>query len=159
MPPSYRERLRIEGGTLAGAGLLDAVILALVAPGAAANRTSTMAQLAAVALLLVLGGPPLIRRALRRAQDRTATSAGSGEPTPAWHVVAVCAGLTLAFGIVAGWDAGMRIAGGCVLVGLAQALLLERLVAGRERGEGAVFVRLPGSRIGRGSRLGRVQTP
>lgn len=46
--------------------------------------------------------------------------------------------------------------GGCLLVGLAQAVLLERVVAARERREDMRFVRLPGSRIVRGTRLGRL---
>jgi hypothetical protein len=41
-----------------------------------------------------------------------------------------------------------------VLVGLAQAILLERLVAGRERELTRRYYRIPGSRILRGTLLG-----
>ena len=44
--------------------------------------------------------------------------------------------MTLAFGFGVGWDAGLRIGGGCVVVGLSQAVLFERLVAARERSAG-----------------------
>ena len=55
------------------------------------------------------------------------------------------------------WDAGLRVTGGCVLVGLMQCALMAPLVAREERrSRTPAFVRLPGSRIGRGTRLGWV---
>ena len=56
------------------------------------------------------------------------------------------------------WDAGLRVTGGCVLVGLMQCALMAPLVAREERRSGRRFVRLPGSRIGRGTRLGWTAT-
>jgi len=53
-----------------------------------------------------------------------------------------------------GWDAGLRITLGCTLVGLAQALLVERLVASDEARQGRSYVRLPGSRATSGTNLG-----
>ena len=64
--------------------------------------------------------------------------------------------MTLGVAVPTGmWDAGLRVTGGCVLVGLMQSPLMARLVAREERRSGRRFVRLPGSRIGRGTRLGR----
>ena len=51
------------------------------------------------------------------------------------------------------WDAGLRVTGGCMLVGLAQAVLLERLVAADERRRGRRYVRMPGSSL-LGTKLG-----
>jgi hypothetical protein len=54
----------------------------------------------------------------------------------------------------AGWDAALRVAGGCLLVGLAQGVLIERLVAAEETSSGRSFVRVAGSSATRGTRLG-----
>jgi hypothetical protein len=62
--------------------------------------------------------------------------------------------LTGIAGEVAGWDAGVRVTGGCVLVGASQALLLAEIVHRRERHTGRTFYRIAGSRILRGTRLG-----
>ncbi len=61
-----------------------------------------------------------------------------------------------AAGWVAGWDAGVRVTGGCVLVGLAQALVLERVVAVDEHETGRKYFRIAGSRILLGTRLGYI---
>lgn len=53
-----------------------------------------------------------------------------------------------------GWDAGLRITLGCLLVGLTQALLLAPLVAADEKRQGRRYVRLPGSRAIGGTKLG-----
>jgi hypothetical protein len=85
---------------------------------------------------------------------------GSGEPTPLWQLPLIVAGLAATFvGLQevndrAGWDAALRITGGCTLVGLAQALVLERIVAADEERQGRVYFRRPGSRILRGTKLG-----
>ena len=53
------------------------------------------------------------------------------------------------------WDAGLRVtAGSACWLGLTQAGLMAPLVAREERRSGRRFVRLPGSRLGRGTRLG-----
>jgi len=125
-------------------------------PAARENRASTLAQLAVVLVLLVVLGPLGARRAMGRADPTPARDAGGGEPTPLWQLPLIVAVLALPFGLLGSWDAALRVTGGCLLVGLAQAVLLERVVAARERREGARFVRLPGSRIVRGTRLGRL---
>lgn len=152
----YRRRLRLEGGVLAVCGLVGSVVLAGFVAGARANVTSTLAQLGAVLALLAVLAPLGAVRAMRAAHPITREQAGDGEPTPLWQLPAIVVALTLALGFPAGWDAGLRVTGGCVLVGLAQAVLIERMVASRERAGGSIFIRLPGSRILRGTRLGRV---
>jgi len=57
----------------------------------------------------------------------------------------------------AGWDAGLRVTAGCLLVGLFQAVLVERRVARAEEAAGRVYHRLPGSRLGRGTVVGYAQ--
>ena len=52
------------------------------------------------------------------------------------------------------WDAALRIGGGCVVVGLAQAVLFERLVAAAERKGGESFLRAAGSSLFTGTKLG-----
>lgn len=155
-PPGYRERLRREGGALAGCGLVGSVVLVAFVPAARENRASTLAQLAVVLVLLAVLGPLGARRAMGRANSTPARDAGDGEPTPLWQLPLIVAVLALPFGLLGSWDAALRVTGGCLLVGLAQAVLLERVVAARERREGTRFVRLAGSRIVRGTRLGRL---
>jgi hypothetical protein len=53
-----------------------------------------------------------------------------------------------------GWDAGLRITLGCLLVGLTQALLLAQIVAADEARNGRRYLRLPGSRAIGGTKLG-----
>lgn len=152
--PSYRERLRIEGGFLAALGVAGSLVLLIAVPASRENAASTLIQLAIVLALLAVMGPLGVRRAMDRAGELR--DGGAGEPTPLWHVALIALALTLAFGLLAGWDAGLRVTGGCALVGLAQEVLLARIVASRERRDGVRFVRLPGSRILRGTRLGRL---
>ena len=88
---------------------------------------------------------------------------GSGEPTPLWQLPLIVAGLSaFVLGLTAvlddaGWDAALRVTGGCLLVGLAQALLLGGSWAPTRRGAGRVYFRRPGSRILRGTELGHVR--
>lgn len=152
----YRGRLRREGGTLALCGVAGSALLLATTAQATRGPLSTVVQLAVVAALLAALGPRATRRAMDRARLLARGDAGAGEPTPLWQLPLVVAGLSAAFGLLAGWDAGLRVTGGCALVGLAQAVLLERVVAARERRDGVVFVRQPGSRILRGTVLGAV---
>ena len=118
------------------------------------SAASTILQLAGVAVLLAAGAV-LVRRWAQAAAP--VSDAGDGEPTPLWQLPLVCAGLTLLFALPRGaWDAGLRVTGGCLLVGLAQAILFERVAARSERERGGTLVRLPGSRLLRGTRLGRL---
>lgn len=155
MPPTYRERLRIEGAALAGCGAVGSVALLALAPQAKRWPLNTIGQLAVVAGLLGYFGPRSARRAMQRSEARGPGAIGSGEPTPLWHIPPIVAGLSLAVTpSPGGWDASLRVTAGCVLVGAAQALLLERTVALEERRSGRTFFRLAGSRLGRGTKLG-----
>lgn len=151
---TYRERLRIEGAVLAGCGLVGSVLIALLTDGARRHVTSTVLQLAVVVVLLVIFGPLSVRRATGRAREVIHSEAGAGEPTPLWQLPLIVVVLTVPLGMLESWDTGLRASAGCLLVGLGQAVLLERLVAARERRSGGRYVRLPGSRILRGTHLG-----
>ncbi len=153
--PTYRQRLRTEGAVLAACGALGSVGLLAFVDESTRLPGSTLGQLAVVVVLLAAFGPRSVRRWLDAAEPvDTPQQAGSGEPTPLWHLPGVVVLLTVPVGLVAGWDAGLRVTGGCLLVGLAQAFVLARVVAHQEAQRGVVFVRLPGSRLGRGTKLG-----
>lgn len=153
---TYRGRLLVEGGVLAACGVVGSAVLVVAVNGAKDNATSTVVQLLVVLVLLGVFAPLGAVRAMRAAVGIREEEAGDGEPTPLWQLPAIVVVLAGVAGLAVGWDAGLRVTGGCVLVGLAQALLLARLVAARERRDDVTFVRLPGSRILRGTRLGRV---
>lgn len=161
MPPTYRQRLRAEGFTLAASGAAgSAGLLALKTEQATRWPWNTIGQLAIVAGLLGWLGPRSVRRSIQRAGELPPGGEGSGEPTPLWQLPLIVAGLTATFvGLEAvnpraGWDAGLRVTAGSALVGLAQALLLDRVVAADEAATGRTYHRVKGSRLGRGTRLG-----
>ncbi len=151
---SYRERLRLEGAALAASGAVSAMVVLAFGDGATDGPVSTVVQLLAVAVLMATAGAWSVRRSMRAATSLPVDAVGSGEPTPLWQLPAICAGLTLAFGFGVGWDAGLRIGGGCVIVGVAQAVLFERLVAREEARSGRRFFRVPGSSLFTGTKLG-----
>lgn len=150
--PSYRQRLRLEGGTLAGCGLVASLALVLIDDRTTDNGLSTVLQLAVVLLLLAWFGPRSVHKALARARPAGELDP-TGEPTPLWQLPLIVAGLATPFLLFGVWDAGLRVTGGCLLVGLAQAILLERVVARQEQAAGRVYVRAPGSRLLRGTQL------
>ena len=159
-PPTYRERLRVEGLTLAASGAAgSAGILALKTEQATRWPLSTIGQLAVVAGLLGYFGPRSVRKSIEASTEVAPGEEGSGEPTPLWQLPLIVASLTATFVALhevnprAGWDAGLRITGGCTLVGLAQAFLLGRLVGADEDARGRTYYRFKGSRLGRGTRL------
>jgi hypothetical protein len=164
VPPTYRERLRIEGYTLAACGALDCALLLALHDESRRKPLNTLAQLAVVGAALAWLGPRAARRAIEESHELEPGEEGTGEPTPLWQLPAIVATLTLSFGLMrysedaaargAGWDAALRIGGGCLLVGLAQAILLERTVAKAEHLTGRHYIRAAGSRLGRGTRLG-----
>jgi hypothetical protein len=158
-PPTYRQRLRVEGATLAACGAIGTIVLLAGVDQARRGPTSTGVQLVVVALLLGWLGPRSVGRAISSSKPCAAGQLGSGEPTPLWQLPVIVCGLTGLAGVLGGWDAGLRVTGGCVLVGLAQLLLLERLVAARERELKRRYYRVPGSRILRGTRLGYENMP
>ena len=153
-PPTYRARLRLEGAALAGSGAVSAAAVLAFADDATDGPLSTAIQLLVVAALMATLGVRSVRRSLRAARELAPDAPGTGEPTPVWQLPLICAGLTLAFGFGAGWDAGLRIGGGCLIVGLAQAVLFERLVAREEARRGRRFYRVPGSSLFTGTKLG-----
>jgi hypothetical protein len=160
-PPTYRQRLRIEGLVLAGAAALASALLLALVPQASERAHSTIGQLAFVTLLLAVLAPRAARRSVASARPVAPGEQLTGEPTPLWKPPLVVLVLTSLFvapgelGIGAvGWDAGLRITGGCLLVGLAQALLIERIVAAREAAAGRRYVRVPGWSLTGGTKLG-----
>jgi hypothetical protein len=164
-PPTYRERLRIEGLVLAGSGVLGSVLLLALTTESRRWPLNTIGQLVVVVALLAFFGPRATAKALRSARGMRREALGSGEPTPLWQLPLIVAALTVLvakpvgpipdfLSVRAGWDAGLRVTGGCALVGLAQAFLLERQVAQAEQSEGHVYHRVAGSRLGRGTNLG-----
>jgi hypothetical protein len=97
-----------------------------------------------------------VRRAIAASESRSERDLGSGEPTPVWWLPLIVVVLATAAGLLAGWDAGVRVTLGCGLVGLAQAMVLERIVAADEHETGRKYFRIAGSRILRGTRLGHI---
>ncbi|HEX8074457.1 MAG TPA: hypothetical protein VF545_05700 [Thermoleophilaceae bacterium] len=152
---AYRDRLRLEGLALAAFGLAAAALVVALEPSATRGPGSTAAQLVLVLLAMVFLGAAATRRAMASAVELGPAPDGSGQPTALWKLPPIVAGLTVGFGELAGWDAGLRAAGGCAVVGLVQGTVLERLVAADERRGGWRYHRVPGSRILRGTRLGR----
>lgn len=156
MAPTYRQRLRVEGLVLASCGAIGTLATLPLAAQATRGPASTIGQLVAVAVLLAWLGPRSARRAMQRSQPLSLTGVGSGEPTPLWQLPLIVVVLSVPVGLLGGWDAGLRVTAGCVLVGIAQALLLERAVAAEERTSGRRYFRVAGSRILRGTNLGHV---
>lgn len=101
---------------------------------------------------LVVLGPRAVRGWAGQADE--APEGVSGDPTPLWLLPVVVAALAAPFALAGAWDAVLRVAGGSALVGLAQAFVLERAAAREEARLGAELVRLPGSSLLRGTRLG-----
>jgi hypothetical protein len=137
------------------------VLLLTFADEASARAASTVLQIAFVTAVLAVAGPIFVRRWLAEAQPVADGAGLTGQPTALWKPPLVVVALTALFvtpgqlGLGAvGWDAGLRITLGCMVVGLAQALLVERLVASDEARSGRRYVRLPGSRATSGTKLG-----
>jgi hypothetical protein len=154
--PTYRERLRLEGYSLAALGALDCVLLLALSTQSRRWPLNTIGQLLIVVLLVVGLGPRSVRRAVERSVELPSDAKVSGEPTPLWQLPIIVAALTLLVGLptAGGWDAGVRIGGGCFIVGLGQAVLMARLVAREEGAAGRRYFRVQGSRILRGTKLG-----
>jgi hypothetical protein len=149
---SYRARLRREGLALALVGLAAAAALLLGVPESRERPPNTVLQLLAVAGFLVVLGPRAVRGWAGQAEE--APDGVTGDPTPLWMLPLVVAAIAAPFALLGAWDAVLRVAGGSALVGLAQAFVLERAAAQEERRLGAELVRLPGSSLLRGTRLG-----
>lgn len=81
----------------------------------------------------------------------------TGDPTPLWQLPLICGAGALLLGVPFGaWDTALRFTGGCALVGLAQAVVLEGTAAREELRRRGTLVRLPGSSLLRGTQLGLV---
>jgi len=160
-PPTYRERLRVEGGVLAASGALASALLLVFVSESGDRAGSTIGQIVFVAIVLAVLGPLSVRRWLAAARSVAPSAELTGQPTPLWMpplVVVVLVGVFVVPGEVGvgavGWDAGLRITLGCLLVGLTQALLLAPIVAADEARNGRRYLRLPGSRAIGGTKLG-----
>jgi hypothetical protein len=169
MPAAYTDRLRLEGATLAAAGIAGSAALLAGTPQARRWPASTLGQLAIVAVALAWRGPGQVDGWMSSAQPVGDPTGVTGEPTPLWHVpVPMLAGVVLTKGgeaiggplrpltSRAGWDAALRVTAGSALVGLFQAVVLAPRVRRAEAAEGRTYVRLPGSRLGKGTLLGWV---
>ena len=164
MPPSYRERLRIEGLALVACGAIGSAVLLAFVPASRRWPLNTIAQLAGVAVLLEAIGPRRVRSWMRRAAELEPGEEGTGEPTPLWMLPPIMIALAAAFVALpetglpasdrAGWDAALRITGGCMLVGLAQALRFAAVVERDEQSSGRRYVRVKGSHLWSGTKLG-----
>src|SRR3954451_14983920 len=163
-PPSYRERLRIEGLTLAAIGAASSAGLIAFVPASRRWPLNTVAQLAAVAVLLEALGTRKVRKWLREAEETERGREGSGEPTPLWMLPPIVAFLAAFFVLLpetglpgsekAGWDAGLRVTAGCMLVGLAQGLRFAGVVGEDEQNRGRRYIRVKGSHLWSGTKLG-----
>lgn len=161
MVPTYRDRLRIEGLVLAGAGAIASIALLAGVAAASERSASTIGQLAFVALTIGVVAPLMTRRTLAGARQVEAGEQLTGKPTALWKPPLVMLVLATPFVVAgelgvggAGWDAGLRVTAGCLLVGLGQALLIERLVAADEARTGRSYVRLDDSSAKGGTNLG-----
>ena len=150
MPPTYRERLRIEGTWLAACGAAGSVALLVTTDEAKRWPLNTVGQLALAGGVAGVLGRRGARKSMAAAEDHDPERIGSGEPTPLWMHPLIVAGLT---GFVslpdapgAGWDAGLRVTAGSMLVGLTQAIVIERSVAAAERENSRTYYRAKGSR-------------
>jgi hypothetical protein len=157
--PTYVHRLRLEGAVLGGCGAIGSLVLLLDVRASRDSPLSTIGQLAIVAALLGWLGPRSVRRSVASSDSRAVHEIGSGEPTPPWHIIAIVLLLTALVAWVGGWSAGLRVTGGCMLVGIVQALVLASQVTRAQRRAGVTYYRVKGSRILRGTRLGRLSTP
>jgi hypothetical protein len=162
--PSYRERLRIEGLTLAALGAAASVVLVAAVPASRRWPLNTIGQVAVVAVLLEAFGTRSVRRYIADAKELEPGEEGSGEPTPLWMLPPIMGSLAAAFVLLpktglpgsdaAGWDAGLRVTFGCAVVGLAQGVRWAGLVARDESRTGRRYLRVKGSQLFSGTNLG-----
>lgn len=176
MAHTYVRRLRTEGLALAAVGAAGSAVLLATQPQAKRRPASTIGQLAVLAGGLAYFGPRSTAKALDNASRAYLGRVGTGEPTPLWHIpIPVLAEVALVSGrpkkalegaplpppvkAAAGWDAALRVTAGSALVGLYQALVIARQVKQAEGSGWRRYYRMPGSRIGRGTKLGYTRRP
>src|SRR3954468_5524121 len=163
-PPSYRERLRTEGLALAACGLAGSAALVAFVPASRRWPLNTVAQLAAVGALLEVVGTRKVRGWMRDADELQPGEEGSGEPTPLWMLPPIMVSLAAVFVLLpetglpasdrAGWDAALRITGGCMLVGLVQGVRYAGIVGADEKSRARRYIRIKGSHLWSGTKLG-----
>lgn len=175
MAQTYAQRLRAEGLTLATVGVAGSAALLVTQPEAKRQPLNTAGQLALVAAGLAWLGPRSTDRALEDARRAWSGRVGTGEPTPLWHIplpvlaqvafVSVIGKKALAGSSLPprvrespGWDAALRVTAGSALVGAYQALVIAQQVERAQR-RGRRYYRMPGSRLGRGTKLGYTRRP
>lgn len=171
MAETYRHRLRVEGLTLAAAGLAGSALLLAVKEQSRRAPANTAIQLGVLAVGLGTLGRRSTDKALANADRVRLGRVGTGEPTPLWHVPVPMVAGTIFVGRLAkplnkklglpkrlardaGWDAALRVSAGSAIVGLWQAFVIEHRVGRAERRGLRTYYRMPGSALGTGTRLG-----
>ena len=171
MAQSYVKRLRLEGLTLAAVGAAGSAGLLATQPEAKRLPLRTIGQLVLVAGGLGALGPRSTDKALSDASRIWFGRVGTGEPTPLWHLPLPVAAQVAFVSVVAkkalagtslsprlkespGWDAALRVTAGSALVGVYQALVVAPQVKRAEASKLRRYYRMPGSRLGRGTKLG-----
>lgn len=148
---------------LAASGLAASAALIVRMPQSRRWPASTIGQVALVAAGMAVRGPAVVTGWMAAAEPVDAVPV-TGEPTPLAHVpVPMVLGALLLRALasiggpgarLAGRDAALRVTAGSAVVGAAQALVLAPAVAASEEHERRTYFRLPGSRLGTGTRLG-----
>ena len=157
MPPSYRERLRIEGLALAGSAALATLVLLAEAAAARTGIGTTLIVLGVALLLIAWLAPRSVHLALGHATQLFTPDLGRGEPRPPWQLVLIVVVSTLVVAKLGGGAMGLRLALILLMLGLAQAFVLERIVAVNEGQSRRRYFRVEGSRMLGATRLGYVQ--
>jgi hypothetical protein len=154
----------VEGLTLAALGTAASVVLVAAIPASRRWPLNTVGQVAVVAVLLEALGTRAVRGYMQKAKELEPGEEGTGEPTPLWMLPPIMIGLTATFVLLpetglpgsdaAGWDAGLRVTSGCAVVGLAQGVRWARLVGADEQRRGRRYLRVKGSQLFSGTKLG-----
>ena len=157
MPPSYRERLRVEGLALTGSAFLAALVLLFAASGATDGLPRTLIVLFVALLLIAWLGPRSVHVAVRRATQLFTPDLGDGQPRGLWQLPLVVAVGTVIVTKLAGAAMGLRLTLVLVLLGLFQAFVLERIVAVHEGQSRRRYFRVEGTKMFGATHLGYVQ--
>lgn len=157
MPPSYRERLRIEGLALAGSAAVATIVLLAAVPGSREEIPRTLIVLLVALLLIAWLAPRSVHLALGRAAQLFTPDLGSGEPRALWQLPVIVAVPVVIVAKLGGGANGLRLALVLLLLGLFQAFVLERIVAVKEGQARRRFFRVEGTKLLGATRLGYVQ--
>lgn len=157
MPPSYRERLRVEGLALAVSAGLAALVLLVAAAGSREGLSRTLIVLGVALLLIAWLGPRSVHLALGRSTQLFTPDLGKGEPRALWQLPALVAVATVAAAKLLSAASGLRVALVLLVLGLCQAFVLERIVAVNEGQSRRRYFRVEGSKMLGATKLGHVQ--